>query len=97
MLRVLAKYQTETTTRPIHQQRASQLSGYFLSYTHRKGSELKQMDIKTAYLNTDTDEETFMQQPEGFEKHNDQGNPLVRKLNKSLYGLKQSAGIGTRQ
>ena len=26
------------------------------------------MDIKTAYLNFDIDEEIFMQQPEGFEK-----------------------------
>ena len=47
------------------------------------------MDIKTAYLNADFDEEIFMQQPEGFENYNDQGNPLVCKLNKILYGLKQ--------
>ena len=33
-----------------------------------------------------------MQQPEGFEKYNEQGNPLVCKLNKSLYGLKQYFG-----
>ena len=61
-----------------------------LIYALRNGSELKQMDIKTAYLNADLDEEIFMQQPEGFEKYNDQGNPIVCKLNKSLYGLKQS-------
>ena len=47
------------------------------------------MDIQTAYLNADIDEKIFMQQPESFEKHNEQGNPLVSKLNKGLYGLKQ--------
>ena len=30
-----------------------------------------------------------MQKPYSFEKYNEQGNPLVYKLNKSLYGLKQ--------
>ena len=36
------------------------------------------------------EEEIFMQQPEGFEKFGKQGNPLICKLRKSLYGLKQS-------
>ena len=48
------------------------------------------MDIKTAYLNTDIGEKIVMQQPEGFEKFDKQGNPLTSKLRKSLYGLKQS-------
>ena len=48
------------------------------------------MDIKTAYLNADIEEEIFMQQPEGFEKFDKRGNPLFCKLRKSLYGLKQS-------
>ena len=39
-----------------------------LNYALRNGSELKQMDIKTAYLNADIDEEILMQQPEVFEK-----------------------------
>ena len=47
------------------------------------------MDIKTAYLNADIEEEIFMQQPEGFRKFDKQGNPLICKLRKSLYGLKQ--------
>ena len=47
------------------------------------------MDIETAYLNADSDKEIFMQQPEGFEKYNEQGNRLVCKLSKSLYGSKQ--------
>ena len=47
------------------------------------------MDVKTAYLNGDLEEEIFMKQPEGFV---DKDQPdLVCKLKKSLYGLKQSA------
>ena len=55
-----------------------------------RDTELKPMDIKTAYLNADIDEEIFMQHSEGFEKIDKQGNPLVCKLRKSLHGLKQS-------
>ena len=54
----------------------------FLSYALRNGSELSPMDIKSAYLNADIDGEIFMQQPEGFKKNNEQGNPLVCKLKK---------------
>jgi transposase InsO family protein len=49
-----------------------------------------QMDIKTAYLNAQLDEEIFMDQPQGFVRHDANGNQLVCKLKKSLYGLKQS-------
>jgi hypothetical protein len=50
--------------------------------------ELHHMDVKSAYLNGDLDEEIYMHQPEGYvaagkEQH-------VWKLNKSLYGLKQA-------
>ena len=34
--------------------------------------------------------EIYMQQPEGFEEHSNNNETLVWKLNKSLYGLKQS-------
>ena len=51
--------------------------------------ELHQMDVKTAFLNGDLEEEIFMKQPEGFI---DEHHPnLVCKLQKSLYSLKQSA------
>ena len=49
------------------------------------------MDIKTEYLNADIEEEIFCeQQPEEFEKNDKQGNPIICKLRKNLYGLKQS-------
>ena len=51
---------------------------------------LHQMDVKTAYLNAPIDCEIFMEQPEGFEIPSNSEDVLVCKLNKSLYGLKQS-------
>ncbi|KAL0418133.1 UNVERIFIED_CONTAM: Retrovirus-related Pol polyprotein from transposon TNT 1-94 [Sesamum radiatum] len=50
--------------------------------------ELKQMDVKTAFLHGDLDENIYMAQPCGFI---DNRNPEhVCLLKKSLYGLKQS-------
>ena len=49
-----------------------------------------QMDVKTAYLHAPIDTEIYLDQPEGFEVKSDDGNRLVYKLKKSIYGLKQS-------
>jgi len=49
---------------------------------------LHQMDVKTAYLNAPIDCEIYMDQAEGFVAPSE--GKLVYKLNKSLYGLKQS-------
>lgn len=51
---------------------------------------IHQMDVKTAYLHAPVDCELYMEQPQGFELKSDTGEKLVYKLNKSLYGLKQS-------
>ena len=51
---------------------------------------LHQMDVTTAYLNAPIDCEIYMDQAEGFEVPSGSGGRLVYKLNKSLYGLKQS-------
>ena len=46
------------------------------------------MDVKAAFLNSDLDNNIYMQQPEGYI---DKDHPeLVCKLNKSIYGLKQA-------
>ena len=51
---------------------------------------IHQLDVKTAYLNAPLDCEVYLQSPDGF-KETDKGDMfLVWKLNKSLYGLKQS-------
>lgn len=53
-----------------------------------QGWEVHQMDAVTAFLNSDLTDEVYIEQPEGFK---DPQHPHeVWKLNKSLYGLKQS-------
>ena len=49
---------------------------------------LEQMDVKTAFLHGDLDENIYMMQPEGFPVVGKE--KLVCKLKKSLYGLKQA-------
>ncbi|KAK1424980.1 hypothetical protein QVD17_20322 [Tagetes erecta] len=46
------------------------------------------MDVKTAFLNGDLEEEIYMEQPEGFSAPDQEGK--VCRLVKSLYGLKQA-------
>lgn len=50
--------------------------------------ECEQMDVVTAFLNGDLDEDIYMQIPEGLRTKENDGK--VCKLNKALYGLKQA-------
>ena len=50
--------------------------------------ELEQLDVKTAFLHGDLEEEIYMTQLDGFQVPGKEDN--VCRLQKSLYGLKQS-------
>ena len=56
------------------------------------GLEIHQMDVVTAFLAGELEEEIYMEQPEGF-KVGTEEDDLVCLLRKSLYGLKQAPRI----
>ena len=60
-----------------------------MQYAVEKEFVIHQLDVKTAYLNAPIDCECFMTQPEGYIQPGNEH--FVCKLNKSLYGLKQSS------
>jgi len=59
-----------------------------LSYGFSRGMKIHQMDIVTAFLNGSLCEDIYMNQPDGFVETGKEC--LECKLNRSLYGLKQS-------
>ena len=54
---------------------------------------IHQIDIRQAYLQAELKEELFMRVPPGVPAFDRQGRPLVCKLNRSLYGCKQSGRL----
>lgn len=59
-----------------------------LAYANYNDILLYQMDVKSAFLNGEIDEEVYVRQPPGFE--NPQFPNKVFRLKKALYGLKQA-------
>ena len=56
-----------------------------LALTAKWDNELDQMDVPSAFLNADVDEDIYMAMPQGYEQ-----DGFALKLKKSLYGLKQA-------
>ena len=52
---------------------------------------MHQFDVKTAFLHSPIEEEVYLEQPKEFVKHGSDGEKLVCRLNKSIYGLKHAA------
>ena len=59
-----------------------------LAYAVHNNMLIHQMDVVTAFLNRQLDEEIYVLQPDGYDAPGEQH--LVCKLKKSIYGLKQS-------
>ena len=59
---------------------------YMLADAIRNCDHMRQLDVKTAFLNADLNETIYMRQPQGFDDKT--GRLLL--LKKALYGLKQS-------
>ena len=53
-----------------------------------QGWNLHHMDVKTVFLHGSIKEEVYVEQPEGFEVHNQESH--VCRLKKALYGLQQA-------
>ena len=60
----------------------------FLAYVAHKKFKVFQMDVKSAFLNGELEEEVFVEQPPGFVDPKFPNH--VYKLDKALYGLKQA-------
>eukprot|EP00253_Pinus_taeda_P019240 PITA_19240 len=60
----------------------------FLALSSFQKFKVFQMDVKSAFLNGDLEEEVYIEQRDGFILGNDQ--KLVCRLKKALYGLKQA-------
>jgi hypothetical protein len=59
-----------------------------LALAAQEGSHVHHLDVKSAFLNGDLQEEVYVTQPPGFESQGQEHKVL--RLNKALYGLKQA-------
>ena len=62
-----------------------------LQLSAKQGHVMHQFDVKTAFLHSPIEEKVYMEQPQEFVKRGSDGEKLVCRLIKSIYGLKQAA------
>ena len=62
---------------------------FLLAHAALEDWEIEAMDIKMAFLDSELDEEIYMEQPEGFVKRGEENK--VCRLKKAIYGLKQAS------
>ena len=62
-----------------------------LSIAAIENMHIHQMDVKTAFLNSELREEVYVEQPDGYVIQGKES--MVCRLNKTLYGLKQSPRV----
>jgi hypothetical protein len=63
----------------------------FLSTAAKQNMPIFQADVKAAFLQAHLNEVIYMRAPEGYRQQNAQGNEVVYKLKKAIYGLKQAS------
>jgi hypothetical protein len=81
----------EETFAPVAKQDTLRL---ILSFVAVYDLEMRQLDIKTAFLYGELEEELYLEQPEGFVTAGQEN--LVCHLHKCLYGLKQASRVWNR-
>lgn len=59
-----------------------------ISLAAQKHRKIFQLDVKSAFLHGEIDDEVYVSQPPGYEKKGNEQN--VYKLKKALYGLRQA-------
>ena len=67
-----------------------------LQPTAKQGHVMHQFDVKTAFLHSPIEEEVYLKQPQEFLKQGLDRWELLRRLNKSINALKQTAKTGIR-
>ena len=87
--KVSNKWKDWTTLKFLRLPVSQRHSGFYFSYQRSKV--MHQFDVKTAFLRSPIEEEVYLEQPQEFVKRRSDGEKLVCRLNKSIYGLKQAA------
>ena len=78
----------------VHEPDANSAAGSAGAQQHGRGLEIVQADVKNAYLIGHLDKPIYMRQPPSANMRLDgNGRPMVCKLKRPLYGLKQSGHI----